>query len=277
MGVHAFYARQDAFTDPGALARLYDDLPQSPAELRDIVSRLIAHVAWAARYGIPPDAPLSRETKPASERLKQSQSALPGSLCADRTPEQRSFGTCRDYAIMLCSMLRHQSIPARIRCGFATYFTPGPFEDHWICEFWSAQDNRWARADAQLDELHRDQLNIGFNAANLPADVFLPAGQAWRLARNGGARSDAFGQGDARGLWFIRVNVHRDLLALANHYTSAWDTWRNATAASKVLGAAALAAADSLARIIGDFEAGAASLEQLKDIASRSQLVPWQS
>jgi hypothetical protein len=47
VGTPEFYARQDAFTDPGAYAGLYDDLPKSPAELRDIVSQLIIHTAWA--------------------------------------------------------------------------------------------------------------------------------------------------------------------------------------------------------------------------------------
>jgi hypothetical protein len=219
---------------------------------------------------------MSRETRSASERLKLSQSLRPGSLCAYRPPDQRSCGTCRDYAIMLCSMLRHHSIPARIRCGFATYFATCPFEDHWICEFWSSRDNRWARADAQLDEMHREQLGIGFDAADLPGGVFLTAGQAWRLARSGGADSGAFGHGDASGLWFIRVNVYRDLLALTNQYVSAWDTWRNASAASKALSGAVLGAIDSLAGVIGDFEAGPNRVDLLSDIASRSQRPPWQ-
>src|SRR5262249_47239500 len=162
-----------------------------------------------------------------------SQALMPGSLCASRSPKQRSSGTCRDYALMLCSMLRHHAIPARIRCGFATYFahfTNCPFEDHWICEFWSADDGRWIRADAQLDQLHHEQLGIGFDAAKLPSSAFLTAGQAWRLTRSGGADSDTFGQGPVRGPWFVGVDVYRDLLALTNQPISAWDTWRTARA-----------------------------------------------
>jgi Transglutaminase-like superfamily len=276
MGIQEFYSGQDAFTDPGEFAGLYNDLPKSPADLRDIVSQLIIHVAWAARYDIPPNLPMSRETQAVSERLKLSMSLCPESLCKNRLPDQRSFGTCRDYSIMLCSMLRYHSIPARIRCGFANYFTTCPFEDHWICEFWSPQDGRWVGADAQLDQVHREQLSIGFDAADLPGAVFLTAGQAWRLARSGGAESEAFGHGDARGLSFIHVNVYRDLLALTNQCISAWDTWRSATSTSKVLGGANLATVDSLAGVIGDFEAGANRLGLLHDIASRSQRPPWQ-
>ena len=99
MPVHDIYAKQDAFTDPGAFTGLYDDLPKTPAELRDIVSGLILHVAWAARYGIASDVPMSRDTRPAHERLRLGQALAPGSLRANPPPEQRSFGTCRDDAL----------------------------------------------------------------------------------------------------------------------------------------------------------------------------------
>ena len=269
MSIPDLYLKQDGFTDPGAFADLYRNLSASPVELRDIVSRSIIHIAWADRYGIPPDVPLSRETLPASERLK-----LMGSLTND-PKDRRSFGTCRDYAITLGSMLRHQSIPARIRCGFATYFTPGPFEDHWICEHWSATDDRWVRADAQLDQLHRKQLGIRFDPADLPAGVFLTAGQAWQWARGGRADATAFGQGSARGLWFLRVNVYRDLLALTNQYTSGWDTWRSVTDDNKVLDPVTLAAVDSVVTMIRDFEAGAAPLASLTELAAKHRLPPW--
>jgi hypothetical protein len=271
MSIPDLYANQDFFTDPGAFTHLYCNLSKSPVKMRDTVSCLIIHVAWAAQYGVAADVPMSRETLPASERLK-----VIGSLTGDRR-ERRSFGTCRDYAIMLASMLRHQSIPARIRCGFATYFTTGPFEDHWICEYRSPTDDRWVRTDAQLDQLHRKQLGIRFDAADLPPGAFLSAGQAWQNARSGRVDAAAFGQGTVRGPWFLRVNVYRDLLALTNQYTSAWDTWRSVTDDRKVLAPAALAAADAVATMIGDFEAGTAPLATLTEIAARHRLPPWQS
>jgi hypothetical protein len=174
-------------------------------------------------------------------------------------------------------MLRHRSIPARVRCGFATYFTAGPYEDHWICEYWSAGAKRWIRADAQLDQLHRDQLAIEFDCANLPDDAFLPSGQAWRLARSGIVAHEAFGHGDAKGLWFLRVNVYRDLLALTNQCMSAWDTWRNSTVLSKELSPAACTAVDALVEVIEAFEGGSDKIAMLKAIAAKSQIPPWHS
>src|SRR5262245_7010174 len=136
---------------------------------------------------------------------------------------------------MLCSLLRHRSIAARVRCGFATYFSSGPYQNHWICEYWSTREMRWVRADAQLDRVHQEHLGIKFNRADLPIEAYLTAAQAWALARTGVVAPDDFGHCDAKGLWFLRINVHRDLLALTNQYISAWDTLRKSTAPTKIL------------------------------------------
>ena len=85
------YVRQDDLTDPGDLRGAYDDLPDSVARLRDVVSGLIIHVAWAERYGIPPDMPMVRQTQPVAKRLQQIQTACPGSLRAARPPHKRTF------------------------------------------------------------------------------------------------------------------------------------------------------------------------------------------
>ena len=97
------------------------------------------------------------------------------------------------------------------------------------------------------------------------------------MTRGGRADSDAFGQGAVGGLWFVRVNVYRDLLALTNQPVSAWDTWRTARAIDKIVDEASLTVIDSIASLTADFEAGRASLDMLKDAASRSQLPPWQN
>jgi hypothetical protein len=262
-------------TDPGVLAGLYDDLPDDPSTLRDIVSRLIIHVSWAARYGITPDVPLPRDTQSVFDRLKLTQTVLAGSITAQRPPEKRTFGTCRDYSLMLCSMLRHRSIPARVRCGFATYLNTGPHEDHWICEYWSTVG--WVRTDAQLDGVHQDQLGIDFNCADLPNGTFLSGAEAWMRTRAAVAAPDDFGHGDAKGLWFLRVNLCRDLFALTNQHVSAWDTWRNSTAYTKVLSDADAAFGDRLARAIVGAECSTDGIGKLKRIAADIQTPPWQS
>ena len=272
-----FYVRQDRLTDPGALARLFDGLPDRPPDLRNLVSQLIIHVAWAANYAIPPGTRMPRDTIPVADRLGLIASSSAGPLSTLRPPEKRTFGTCRDYALMLCSLLRHHSIPARVRCGFATYFSAAPYEDHWICEYWSAVETRWVRTDAQLDQLQRDQLGVRFDCADLPNEAFLTAGQAWRLARSGAADPGAFGHGNDRGWWFLRVNVHRDLLALTNRQVSAWDSWRNSTEPGKALGTADFASVDRLAEASETVAGAPDRIAIFEEIAARSQTPPWQA
>jgi hypothetical protein len=275
-GIPALYASQDALTDPGVLSALYDDLPADPAALREIVSRLITHVSWAERYGIAPGTALPRDTLPVADRLRLI-AAHAGSLAAQRPPEKRTFGTCRDYALMLCSMLRHRAVPTRVRRGFATYFGAAPYEDHWICEYWSPQQARWARADAQLDRLQRDHLAITFDCADLPAAAFLSGWQAWALARSAAAAATDFGHGDARGLWFLRVNLNRDLLALTNQHMSAWDTWRDSTLVDRTMSDTDLREGDRLADAIEAAERAADGFDKLRELAAMRQVPPWRA
>ncbi|NEV02650.1 transglutaminase-like domain-containing protein [Bradyrhizobium uaiense] len=277
MTIQELYLRQDALTDPGALAGAYDDLPETVSGLCEVVSGLIVHVAWAERYGVPPDIPMVRQTRPVADRLKLIQEAFAGSLTAARAPRSRTFGTCRDYALLLCSMLRSRSIPARVRGGFATYIGDDIYHDHWICEYWSPGDKRWLQADAQLDAMQIDQLRIPFDSANLPREAFLTASQAWRLARCNAVAAGAFGHGASAGLWFLHVNVYRDLLSLTNRQISAWDSWRDAVPASKVLKVDVLAELDRLADLVTTFENGSHQFAVLDEAASRNLMPPWLS
>jgi hypothetical protein len=269
------YAVHDDMTEPGVFGHLFDHLPADVPVLRDIVSRLIIHVSCADMYGIPADTPRPRETQSASDRLLMIQSSFSEPLDVPRPPHQRTFGTCRDYSLLLCSMLRHRAIPARVRCGFASYFSAAPYQDHWICEYWSTAEQRWCRVDAQLDELQLRDLGIAFDPANLPDDVYLSAEQAWTLARSGNASPDDFGHCDTRGLWFMNVNLHRDLLALANRYTSVWDSWRDATEQSRHLDDSDRAFDDKIVAEMtrsGQTEEGASPLVALTAFAAGP---PW--
>lgn len=273
MAEKSLYVRPDRFTDPGGFADLYDALPDSPAELRAIVANLMRHADWLTQYGLPIHTPASRATKPAARRLDESRHLFAAPLDVHRTPEQRTFGTCRDYSLMLCSMLRHKSIPARVRCGFATYFKHGPrFEDHWVCEYWSADHNRWTYADAQIDAFFSKELGITFDCADLPDGAFVASHDAWRMMRGGQARPDDFGHGQATGSWFVRVNVYRDLLALTNQLTSRWDSWREAPEASKHLTAPDFRQVDMVVEQIVDSDMDAGVLARL---ASQAQNPFW--
>jgi hypothetical protein len=101
--------------------------------------------------------------------------------------------------------------------------------------------------DAQLDPLQRKQLHVGFDPTDLPAKTFLNAGEAWTAWRSNEIDANAFGHGESRGAWFLRVNLMRDLFALRKQETSDWDSWRSISEHSKTLDDQALAEGDRIA------------------------------
>lgn len=232
---------------PGNGPLTFDGLPADVGALCRIVQGVLLHSDWIAAYGV--DATqfrtVSRETLPLADRLRQIRDLDDAALPVERRAERRAVGTCRDYALMLCGMLRQQGVPARVRCGFAAYFRR-EWEDHWICEYW--REGRWHRADAQLDTVIAPRLGVGFDLADLPDVMFITAGEAWRRCRAGEADAMSFGHGqEASGLWFVRVNVVRDHHSVNGRETSDWDTWRQATPAHHVLSDAECAEADEVA------------------------------
>jgi hypothetical protein len=70
-------------------------------------------------------------------------------LTITRPPQHRFFGCCR-HALLAAAIFRTHAVPARVRVGFATYFTPGFLEAHWVCEYWDGA--QWRLLDAELDE-----------------------------------------------------------------------------------------------------------------------------
>jgi len=127
--------------------------------------------------------------------------------------------------LLLASLLRHQGIPARARCGFGAYFMPDHFEDHWVTEYWNQEQSRWVLVDAQLDELQCDVMKIPFDTLDVPRDQFIVGGKAWQMCRSGEQNPDKFGIFDMHGLGFVRGNLVRDVASLNKMELLPWDCW----------------------------------------------------
>jgi len=171
------YINHGVLTSPGKHASAIEALPDDIEPLLEAVRGLFVHVDFLAIYGLN-EIEFSRQprtTLPVSKRLDQIFEKSDEPLGMVRSIDTRELGTCRDYALMTCAMLRQKQIPARVRCGFARYFSPARYEDHWICEYWHTAEQRWARADAQLDSEHRRHLGIVFKTSDLPEGEFLTA------------------------------------------------------------------------------------------------------
>jgi hypothetical protein len=235
-------------SDPGSHAARIADLPREVGALNRAVQGLLIHVDWLGAYGVAADQVRAhtRATLPMADRLAEIVDADARPLLAPRLPKLRSVATCRDFALMTTSFLRCKGVPARLRCGFASYLGPG-FEDHWVCEYWHDPSGAWRLSDPQIDEVMSARLAIEFDPANVPRTSFLTAGEAWLGWRAGGSDPRRFGHGEATGVWFLRLNVLRDHFALNGAEASAWDDWRATPPAKRVVSGVGMDLADRLA------------------------------
>ncbi len=225
-----YYEQNGPMTALGAHADEVRAMPKDIAGLCEVVQGVLIHrdiAPWL--YGITlteeqrEDGHL-REMGKMLARIREIDSRP---LATARDAGHRLPSVCRHFSLMLCAILRAQGVPARPRCGFGAYFTPGKFEDHWVCEYWNAGEERWILVDAQLDAIQRKALNIVFNPVDVPRDRFIIAGDAWQMCRSGRAEPSRFGLTHIHesGLWFIAGNVIRDLASLNRMEMLPWDVW----------------------------------------------------
>jgi hypothetical protein len=214
-------------TDPHDQAHLLADLPTNIPSLVKVVQGVMVHIFWADRYGLQLSAERKQEVnlRFIPKILARITELDPQPLTVARPLDRKFVGNCRDHTTLLCSILRQQGVSARARCGFGAYFNPGTYEDHWVCEYWNAAQQRWIRVDAQLDRFQQDQLHIQFDPLDVPPDQFVSGGRAWRMIRSGEVAPERFGIFDMRGQWFVQGDLVRDFLALNKIELLPWDGW----------------------------------------------------
>ena len=222
-----YYARAAALTRLPAPLRAAGALPTRLPDLCKLVQGSLVHPFMGGMYGLDPaKLPLADlQLRSAAEIAARVCAHDPRPFGVPREPARRFCGNCRHHTVLVCGLLRAQGVPARARCGFAAYFQPGFFVDHWVAEVWSEERGAWHLVDAQLDAAQRAAFRIGFDPLDVPRSAFLVAGEAWRRVRAGEADADRFGVLDMAGLWFVAGNVVRDLAALRKRELLPWDAW----------------------------------------------------
>jgi len=222
-----YFSQQGSISNPGEYISLFSELPTSIPELVKLVQGVTIHVFWTERYGFkaPPERMAELQLRWMEKRLSRTLELDPRPLAEPRPVEKKLLGNCRDHSLLLVSMLRHQGVPARARCGFAAYFMPDHFEDHWVVEYWNAEQNRWVLVDAQLDEFQQDALKINFDVLDVPRDQFIVGGKAWQMCRMGEQDPAKFGIFDMNGLGFVRGDFVRDVASLNKMELLPWDCW----------------------------------------------------
>ena len=265
----AFYAAPAAHTSPGRHASRLAQLPADPAGLARVVQGLMIHEHVAeAFYGVrvADDRRGECHIRPVEQLLDALLAQDDRPLHLPRPPERRLVSVCRHFALLSVAVLRAHGVPARVRCGFGTYFNPGYAEDHWVCEHWQAAERRWVLLDSQLDEVWRSRIGLGFSELDVPRDRFLVAGDAWERCRRGAADPATFGihvGGGLRGLWFVTGSLVRDLAALNKVEMLAWDVWGAQAQVNAVVDADRLLYFDRVAELSRAPDASFRALQEL--------------
>jgi hypothetical protein len=234
-----FYKRAAAMSSAGKYAAMLSRLPNNVVALVRIVQGLLLPEHAAALYGVTLSEERKREAhvRPVERMLDRLLSHDAQTLSISRRPEHRFVGTSRHFVLLLIAMLRAKGIPARARCGFASFLDPNRFEDHWVCEYWDAAQARWVRVDAQTDAIQQNIFNIDSDLLDVPLHRFVTGGEAWTLCRTGEAHPSQFGisEFNLSGLWLIAGNVVRDVAALNKIEMLPWDQWGAMPASDKPL------------------------------------------
>ncbi|MEV4211234.1 transglutaminase-like domain-containing protein [Micromonospora sp. NPDC049662] len=221
------------WTEAGDMTRLPvglvndERLPTDADGLREMLHGLVIHTDMLHLYGMSrqDDPPAEIHLRPVTEMLTALREKADLPMIVTRPPQRRLQGSCRHFAVLLSALLRARGTPSRVRAGFASYFEPGLWEDHWIVEYWNPTDERWQLADGELDPVEVDEYDITFDPGDLPDGAFLPGATAWRRYRRGDLDGDLFGFGNNRGSVLIAGAVIRDLAALNKHEMLPWDYW----------------------------------------------------
>jgi hypothetical protein len=220
-----YYTLPGDATDPGQYASLCDDLPTTIPALSGVVQGLLIHILETWRYAI--DLPKERQGE---VRIGTAEGLLARILELDdqpltvqRPPEKRVVATCHDFSILLCAILRRQGQPARARAGFAAYLMPGKYTDHWVCEYWQPETQRWVLVDAQLDGVHRLGYGTAFDPCDVPWEQYLTGARAWQECRTGRLDPQSFGFSRWWGTGYLRHVLLRDLLAINKKEGLPWE------------------------------------------------------
>ena len=223
-------AAPDFYSTPAPMTELpshpaLSDLPTGLDALREAVQGLLLHRDWAHAYGVKPGSARVEEQnlRSTAEVLHRSFEISTQPVSLPRTPQDRVVAICRHFALLHTAFLRSRGVPARVRCGFSSYFDAARWYDHWITERWG--DGRWVREDPQIDNLQAMALNLDFDPYDQPPGRFLTSSEAWIAARAGEVDAQVFGISDMWGIGFIASNVITDFACINKVELLPWDSW----------------------------------------------------
>lgn len=301
-----YYSEPEKITCLDKHKKFTEWLTDDPNAIYQVVQGLIVHDMWIKNYGenYINTHEYSQKTAYMEDLLDKALELDKSNLAIPRHPRDRVIACCREFATLMCALLRAKKIPARSRCGFAVYFGwNGKYEDHWICEYWNGA--KWIMTDPQLDPFQQSSVIAWalstdssiekkthrikqFNPRDLKPDEFITAGRAWRLCRNGDVNPEDFGISclirpewgidSLYGLWFVRGQLLRDFAALNKVETVPylvrickgldWKPWRLVALKDNELTGNELLLLDYIAELMADADTNFNKIREVYSINS---------
>jgi len=224
----SFFLTHGAMDTPGSHQDMVADLPGEPEALVKLVQNALIHQHMAEwTYGVVLDD--ERKKEPWLRAFEEKLAWLKDhgySHIGDPHPiGEHMVGICRDFSVLAAGLFREAGIPARARCGFATYFEKDKYIDHWVVEWWNKDRHTWQLTDAQMDDVQCTKLCLDFDPMDVPRARFLTGPVSWTIARTGQADPLKFGIFTWWGYDYLCCNLLLDVNSLLNIPMQPWDDW----------------------------------------------------
>lgn len=222
-----FYNEHGIMTEIRTMKQMVMDLPKDIGSIVSVVQNILLHQHWAKSYGL--ELEDKRNTEPWIRSIEEKLIYL-NKLGYEHVMDKKKFedkmiAVCRDFSVMATAFCREVGIPARARCGFATYFEKDKYIDHWVLEYWNEDRKCWILVDPQLDDFQREKLNISFNPLDIEDKYFITAPKAWRMCREGKLNPELFGIFQWWGYDYLKCNLILDANSLLKIPMQPWDGW----------------------------------------------------
>ena len=205
-----FYRQSSPTSDLGRHRDRSLGLPADPEALGAIVRGLLIHNDTAKMQGLRlPAKRMSHMRTVGAEAILDNVVGLePAPLARERPVERRMVGFCYHFSLLHCALLRATGTPARIRCGFAGYFAPQLWIDHWVVEYRDGAG--WLRTDPQTGR------------GGLTDDDFQNGVTGWNRCRGGASPPTVYGNGKLWGWDELRGSLINDVAALNKVEVAGW-------------------------------------------------------
>ena len=224
-----FYTQQSVITELHEYANIFEELPSDIVTLVQIVNNfmLLDSDATYHKFVIP-----SKNLDEINQRdiysiLSTAFLKHHSTLYVERDITQKVIGTCRDMAVLLCSLLRTKKIAARVRYGFRK--SKYSYYDHTIVEYYDEKKEKLTWVDpCCLSELHRKNRRVNYDMYNVTRQHYVTGADAWYECINNDSSPEQFGVGalmKIRGLWFVRNKMLQDFASLNKIEVLPWDEW----------------------------------------------------